>query len=924
MSRGAIYAGKAAILITVDDAVDKGLLLVRNKLRKFANGIGSVGSTMIRGGVIGSIASGFMIRQFASFSDELLNLQAKLGYFGKLNQQQTADMAALEETIRRLGRTTSFTSKEVAEAAVELAQAGFSVKEIQNSLQAVLDLARGSNYGLAQSAEILSNTIRTFNLDTRQAANVSSMFVRATRLGTIGIEDLREALKYLAGTAYNLEQSLPTVLGLLVQLSETGLKGSLGGTSPNVAMLNMIKNLEGAASSGLLPGAALKTFQNGAFDFIGTMKQMFAITKKMSAIEKTKIFQDIFNIRGARAISSLQEIEQVEKFIFQIENAGNEARQAAAVMDSGLGGSIRRATSALDDLGKTIGKVVEPAFKGLFEAVAPTAAIFDRLARLHPEIVLGLTAMPFALAAAGAGFIGFHVVVRRAADGLSALLSLWRVSAGMFATMTARQMAGGKAGLAALIGPIGKKVGKRRPYTVIDGLKRGAAAKQLSNLGTLIKGGAGVIHGLFSNRMSGAATARATAGLVNLGKGMWGLTKGMFALMNVARRFVFSFSGVFTIFEMLLLFGHKIPFIAAGFERLSRGFKGFFGELGKIGGLMSGPLRLFWSAIGILSQGNGANADIGLRGAIKSIQLMVTIVGSQLKAAWNQVVYAIAPAYDFIRKIVQSLTTIGGMGIGMLAQNIATAVTPLTDMVQWISKLFSGDGTSSWNDFFKKVAQWGAWLIGSLSGLLDKFMIGMAEVFHMLEGWVLRVERTFRMITAEEFTERMKGNDASYAEKVAAWEDRKKARQTEFERVWDRLEEIFNKSTASGAAQAYQRAITESARAFQDSMITLEEMLRLNAEAMRQQAIANLPQRGGMAGPGRMAAAGPGMLIERQKWVNAIVLAIGGSVQATRQNLLQSRISANDYLAKQLKELETANDTLENIEGKMNDGAAFG
>ena len=77
-------------------------------------------------------------------------------------------------------------------------------------------------------------------------------------------------------------------------------------------------------------------------------------------------------------------------------------------------------------------------------------------------------------------------------------------------------------------------------------------------------------------------------------------------------------------------------------------------------------------------------------------------------------------------------------------------------------------------------------------------------------------------------------------------------------------------------------------------------------------------------GPGRMAMAGPGMLAERQRWVNAIVLAVGGSAQATKQNLLQSRVSANDYLEKQTKELEKANATLENIEGKMDDGATFG
>ncbi|MTV44592.1 hypothetical protein, partial [Streptococcus pneumoniae] len=63
-----------------------------------------------------------------------------------------------------------------------------------------------------------------------KVTNISSMFVKATRLGTIEIQDLRESLKYAGGSSENLGANLSTVLGLLVQASEAGLKASLAGT----------------------------------------------------------------------------------------------------------------------------------------------------------------------------------------------------------------------------------------------------------------------------------------------------------------------------------------------------------------------------------------------------------------------------------------------------------------------------------------------------------------------------------------------------------------------------------------------------------------------------------------------------------------------------------------------------------------------
>lgn len=360
MSRREITAGKAVIVVDLIDRATANFGKITSKMMAASRAFREMGRMTAAGGILSGLASKNIISHFVAFEDQMLNLTAKLGYFGQLTVEQTQNINSLKQTILDLGRSTSYTSKEVADAAVSLAQAGFTVNEIRSSLQSVLDLARGTGYSLGETADLVANTIRTFNMfqpgdgpavlaeNMRTIEHVSSMMVKATRLGTIEIQDLRESLKYAAGSANNLGSSLPVILGLLVQMSESGLKASLAGTSMNTAFLNLVQNME--ALKGAAPGFEVFTDAAGRVDFQKTFKSLMDVTSQMSRLQKTKLFQDIFNIRGARMISSIQEMERVETFIKEIAGAGQEARQSAAMMESGLGGAIRRLTSALDNL----------------------------------------------------------------------------------------------------------------------------------------------------------------------------------------------------------------------------------------------------------------------------------------------------------------------------------------------------------------------------------------------------------------------------------------------------------------------------------------------------------------------------------------------------------------------------------------------
>ena len=109
---------------------------------------------------------------FAEFESQMNRVRAVSGATG-------ADFERLEKQARQLGSTTVFTATQVAQGQGFLARAGFEVNEIYGAIPATLDLAAAAQLDLASSADIVTNIMAGFKIETK---------------------DLREAVDVLTGT----------------------------------------------------------------------------------------------------------------------------------------------------------------------------------------------------------------------------------------------------------------------------------------------------------------------------------------------------------------------------------------------------------------------------------------------------------------------------------------------------------------------------------------------------------------------------------------------------------------------------------------------------------------------------------------------------------------------------------------------------
>lgn len=430
MSRQSIQAGKAVIVIDLaDQATAKFSNLVKSMSAKMMQASRSLRDTALNasaGFIVSRIAVRSLIKDFVSFEDKILNLTAKMGFFGNKTAEQTAIIYDLEQTILQLGRTTAFTSQEVADAAISLAQAGFSAEELKASLQGVLDLARGTNYALGESADFVANLIRTYNMfgandsleqKISKVTQLTSQLVASTRLGTVEIVDLREAFKYSAGKAAALGIEIETLMAYFIQMSESGLKASLAGTSLNTMMSNLSNNL--AKIQKYFPKFQIILTKTGKVDLLSTQRQLLKLTENMDFLKRTSFFQEVFNMRGERAFAASIEVDRIKAFEQAIKRAGAESRLAAALMESGAGGAIRRFTSALETLRITILKLYSKEFTAFTNGLAFLVTVIENFTKYYKGLTLVLLTSPILFGAAALGAMTMSFALARLARMLS-------------------------------------------------------------------------------------------------------------------------------------------------------------------------------------------------------------------------------------------------------------------------------------------------------------------------------------------------------------------------------------------------------------------------------------------------------------------------------------------------------------------------
>ncbi|KKL45232.1 hypothetical protein LCGC14_2357780, partial [marine sediment metagenome] len=129
-----------------------------------------------------------MIKAAGEFQRSMNRVRALTGAVGK-------NFDKLRRQAADLGRTTQFTATQAAEGMAFLAQAGFEVNEIYGAMPDTLNLAAAAQIDLATAADIVSNVMAGFGIQSTELGGAVDVLTKAFVSANTDLQQLGNAMK---------------------------------------------------------------------------------------------------------------------------------------------------------------------------------------------------------------------------------------------------------------------------------------------------------------------------------------------------------------------------------------------------------------------------------------------------------------------------------------------------------------------------------------------------------------------------------------------------------------------------------------------------------------------------------------------------------------------------------------------------------
>ena len=246
-------------------------------------------------------------------------------------------MERLTEQSREMGRTTVHSATEAARGQAFLAQAGFEAHEVLEALPATLALATAGELDLASAADIASNVISGFRLETDQAARVADVLALAASKTNTSVSQLGAALAKAAPSAAAAGWSLEEVTAAIGKLSDAGIQGEEAGTALKTMMAKL-------AISG---GPAERLLAKMGITVKDTAGKMLPLNDILAALaphaNDVGLQMELLGTRGGNAGLVLGAVaEDAAILTAELENAGGTAQRWPTSWLAGSGGRSRK------------------------------------------------------------------------------------------------------------------------------------------------------------------------------------------------------------------------------------------------------------------------------------------------------------------------------------------------------------------------------------------------------------------------------------------------------------------------------------------------------------------------------------------------------------------------------------------------------
>lgn len=177
-----------------------------------------------------------------TFTSSMSNVKA-------LSGATAEEMEALTEKAEEMGKKTSFTASQSADALGYMALAGWNTEEMLDGIDGVLNLAAASSMDLATASDIVTDAMTAFGMSADETNRFVDVLAATSTSSNTTVEMLGQSFKYVGAICGAMGYSIEDAGVALGMMANSGIKAEQAGTSLRSLLTRLSTNAGASANS---------------------------------------------------------------------------------------------------------------------------------------------------------------------------------------------------------------------------------------------------------------------------------------------------------------------------------------------------------------------------------------------------------------------------------------------------------------------------------------------------------------------------------------------------------------------------------------------------------------------------------------------------------------------------------------------------
>lgn len=262
-----------------------------------------------------------------------------------------ANLESLEHTISEIAKVSPKTGSQVAAAALEMSKMGLAGKDLENSLQGVVNLSVALDEEVSTVGRTMVAVKNTFGFAATELTDIADKMFTTLGSSALNLEKFGTAFSFSGAAAELAGVSFEELSGLMGVLADRGIKASTIGTQLRQVFLRLENGTSKASQAVGINALKIEGLE-------ATLKALIPI------LEQSGKAEELFGVRAGPIIEILtQEIDKIRELTEETEKMTKSTDEASKMLQDTMQGAIDKTTSAWTHLNKEMSKFYSPVVK---------------------------------------------------------------------------------------------------------------------------------------------------------------------------------------------------------------------------------------------------------------------------------------------------------------------------------------------------------------------------------------------------------------------------------------------------------------------------------------------------------------------------------------------------------------------------------